>query len=246
MKRMKELPKNFIWKLFGVVFLALATAWGSLWLLRSEIQVRTGEDSMERFVRFSKEIDAVLEPYGIDTEEYTSVSVSDPNATEDRSAFLRACIPLEDGYQLYYGLAYENWSGERVWCMLISPLRDSAVETEINLSDERFAPVFEVAQHLSNTYSAKRFKSRAITQQRRLFRYVKEETEEVEESYNGHEPETIVEENASYEHAGLTCAYKEGSWPYCPGVWVDVWCGVYKYKTQYYSTVEITSELNRS
>lgn len=246
MKRMKEIPQKPIWKLFGVVLLAATTVLASLWFLRSEIQVRNGEDSMERFVRFSEEIDAILEPYGIDAEKYTSVSVSDPNDTEDRYAFLRACIPLEDGYQLYYGLAYENWSGERIWCMLISPLRDSAPETAMDLKDERFASVFEVAEYLSNTYSAKQFKSRAITQQRRLFRYVKEETEEVEGFYNGYDSSTIVEENAAYEHAGLSCAHTEGSWPYCRGVWVDVWCGVYRYKTQYYSTVEITSKLNRS
>lgn len=246
MKRMKEISKKSIWKLLGVILLALATVLGSLWFLRSEIQVRTGEDSLERFVHFSKEIVAILEPYGIDAEKYTSVSVSDPKDTEDRYAFLRACIPLEDGYQLYYGLAYENWSGERIWCMLISPLRDSAVETVMDLKDERFALVFEVAEYLSNTYSAKQFKSRAITQQRRLFRYVKEETEEVEGFYSGHDPETIVEENAAYEHAGLPCAHHEDSRSYALGVWVNVYCGVYRYQNQYYSTLEITSELNRS
>ncbi|MBE6767898.1 MAG: hypothetical protein E7549_03195 [Ruminococcaceae bacterium] len=246
MKRMKEISKRSIWKLLGVVLLALAAVWGSLWLLRSEIQVRSGEDSMERFVRFSQEIDAILEPYGIDAEKYTSVSASEPDVVEDRYAFLTVCIPLEGGYQLYYGMRYEDWSGEKIWCMLISPLRDSAVETVMDLKDERFAPVFEVAEYLSNTYSAKQFKSRTITQQRRLFRYVKEETEEVEGSYSGYDPETIVEENAAYEHAGFTCAHHEASWSYCLGVWVNVYCGVYRYQDQYYSTLEITSELNRS
>ena len=247
MVQMKELPKNFLWKVFGVVLLTLATACGSLWLLRCEKQaVRTGEDSMERFLQFSEEIDAILVPYGINAEVYTSVSDSDVNDAEERYAFLRTCIPLEDGYQLYYGMRYENWSGEQTWCMLISPLKDSVEETKIDLSDERFASFFAVAEILTNTYSAKRFQTYAGMQQRRMFRFAKDNPKKVEGSYRGHDPETIVEEEAAFEHGGLVCSRQSRTWSYCLGVWVDVDCAIYKYKTQYYSAIEITSDLNRA
>ncbi len=249
MERVKEKPKHLMLKLVGIFLLVLAIVWGTLWFTRSEIRHHTGQESMERFLRFAQEVDAILAPYGIETEEYTTISAVDPNDAENRYAFLETCIPLEDGYQLYYSLE-GSWERDKpyteyVWCTLISPLKDSALETVIDIKSERFDFFFEVAAYLTNTYSAEQFKSRSSTQQRRLFRYVEEELEEVEGSYSGYDSETLCVENAEYEHYGYTCASEGHSWSYCLGVYTDVQCGVFQYKTQYYSTVEIMSDLNR-
>jgi len=246
LKRVKEAPKQYIGKLIGIVLLALATMWGSLWVLRSEIRPHTGQESAERFARFSQEVDAILASYGIDTKEHATVTGADRG---DEHTSLQGCILLEGGYQLYYQLdggREDERDNEWVWCKLISPLQDSAVDTEIDLNDERLAPFFEVARCLSNTCSEKRLKSRAATQQKRLFRYVKEEPDEVERSYIGNAAETILVKDPDYEHEGFSCRHYRDSRSYCLGVRVAVESHVYRYKEQYYSTVEIISELNRA
>ena len=245
MKRMKEISKRSIWKLLGVVLLASATVCGSLWLLRSEIRQHTVGESVERFAAFAEEANALLNGYGLDTTKDATVTVEEPATEESGEVAMGVCIPLEEGYQLYYRLENSDWWHEEISCMLISPLKDSVMETVIELDDERFVPFFAVAENLSNTYSAKQFQTRARIQQRRLFRYAKDNPQKVEGAYKGDDPETLFVASGRYEHQGFTCVFKENSRSYALGVWVDVCCGIYKYKTQYYSTVEITSDLNR-